>query len=263
MEGTKEPAGWRESHRLEVTEVTYSWDGEGGGYQETRTGWAPGDGGEGNKGADTTRIEGDRGCPHLLLQLRCLEGEQELLDMVLAELVDAAGIDGPAQELIHLILRVEGLLGTAARGRGGSGPPPDPWLCPREGPATTSPKVPQHGYTYLSLLESSMPWGDRREMGGVRDTDMDGGGAPIGDKDMGHPSGSPRLPRMGDRVPRVTRMGGNPKGSPSPGKDGGGGAQGSAKGGRRGLGGDVTPVRMGDPRGSSRLVRTGAIPEGC
>lgn len=39
---------------------------------------------------------------------------------------------------------------------------------------------------------------------------------------MGHPSGSPRLPRMGDRVPRVTRMGGNPKGSPSPGKDGGG-----------------------------------------
>lgn len=60
--------------------------------------------------------------PHLLLQLRCLEGEQELLDVILTELVDAAGINGPAQELIHLILRVESLLGTTAGGTAGSGP---------------------------------------------------------------------------------------------------------------------------------------------
>lgn len=40
--------------------------------------------------------------------------------MVLAQLIDAAGIDGSAQELVHLILRVEGVLGTSAEGRGHS-----------------------------------------------------------------------------------------------------------------------------------------------
>lgn len=38
----------------------------------------------------------------------------------------------------------------------------------------------------MSLLESSMPWGDTREMGGVRDIGMDGGGGSIDDKDRGH-----------------------------------------------------------------------------
>lgn len=214
MEGTKEPAGWRESHRLEVTEVTHRWDGEGGGYQETRTGWAPGDGGEGNKGADTTRIEGDRGCPHLLLQLWCLEGEQELLDMVLAELVDAAGVDGPAQELVHLILGVEGLLGTAARGRGGSGPPQTPGSAPGKGRPQPPPRCPSMGTLTCPCWSHQCP-GETEGRWEVSGTLTWMGGGPIGDKDMGHPSGSPRLPRMGDRVPRVTRMGGIPKGSPS------------------------------------------------
>lgn len=34
--------------------------------------------------------------------------------MVFPQLVDAARIDGPSKELIHLILRVEGLLSAAA-----------------------------------------------------------------------------------------------------------------------------------------------------
>lgn len=34
--------------------------------------------------------------------------------MVLTQLIDATGINGPAQELINLILRVQGILGTPA-----------------------------------------------------------------------------------------------------------------------------------------------------
>ena len=56
--------------------------------------------------------------PHLPLQFRALEGEQEAPDVVLAQLVDAARVDGAAQELVHLVLGVEGLLGTAAAGGG-------------------------------------------------------------------------------------------------------------------------------------------------
>lgn len=80
-----------------------------------------GPGQRGLQGTEGTTELGERD-PHLLLQLGRLEGEQELLDVVLAELVDAAGVDGPAQELIHLILGVEGLLGTTAGDTGGSGP---------------------------------------------------------------------------------------------------------------------------------------------
>ena len=46
----------------------------------------------------------------LFFQNGGLEGEQELLDMVLPQLVDAAGVDGAAQELVHLVLRVQVLL---------------------------------------------------------------------------------------------------------------------------------------------------------
>lgn len=38
--------------------------------------------------------------------------------MVLAQLINAAGINGPAQELVYLILRVQGILSTPAEGRG-------------------------------------------------------------------------------------------------------------------------------------------------
>lgn len=38
--------------------------------------------------------------------------------MVLAQLINAAGIDGTAQELVYFILRVQGILGTPAEGRG-------------------------------------------------------------------------------------------------------------------------------------------------
>lgn len=58
--------------------------------------------------------------PNLLFKILPLEGEQEPAHMVLAQLIDAAGIDGSAQELVHLILRVEGVLGTSAEGRGHS-----------------------------------------------------------------------------------------------------------------------------------------------
>ena len=47
---------------------------------------------------------------HLFLQNGGLEGEQELLDVVLPQLVDAAGVDGAAQELVHLVLRFQVLL---------------------------------------------------------------------------------------------------------------------------------------------------------
>lgn len=45
--------------------------------------------------------------PNLSLQVRLSEGEQELLDVFGAQTVDAARVDGPAQELIHLVLWVK------------------------------------------------------------------------------------------------------------------------------------------------------------
>lgn len=45
-------------------------------------------------------------CPNLFLQVRLSEGEQELLDVLGAQAVDAARVDGPAQELVHLVLWV-------------------------------------------------------------------------------------------------------------------------------------------------------------
>lgn len=38
--------------------------------------------------------------------------------MVLAQLINAAGVDGTAQELVYFILRVQSILGTPAEGRG-------------------------------------------------------------------------------------------------------------------------------------------------
>lgn len=52
--------------------------------------------------------------PNLLLKILSLEGEQEPAHMVLTQLVDASGIDGSAQELVHLIFRVQSILGTPA-----------------------------------------------------------------------------------------------------------------------------------------------------
>ena len=51
---------------------------------------------------------------NLLLQGGRLEREEELLHVVFPQLVDAAGVDGPAQELIYLLLWVHSLLHTAA-----------------------------------------------------------------------------------------------------------------------------------------------------
>lgn len=45
--------------------------------------------------------------PDLSLQVGLSEGEQELLDVLRAQTVDAASVDGPAQELVHLVLRVQ------------------------------------------------------------------------------------------------------------------------------------------------------------
>ncbi|KAK2081015.1 hypothetical protein P7K49_041031 [Saguinus oedipus] len=56
--------------------------------------------------------------PNLLLKILSLKGEQKPAHMVLPQLINAAGIDGTAQELIHLILRVQGILGTPAEDRG-------------------------------------------------------------------------------------------------------------------------------------------------
>ena len=50
----------------------------------------------------------------LFFQIGGLEGEQELLDMVLPQLVYAAGIDGAAQELVHFVLWVKRLLSATA-----------------------------------------------------------------------------------------------------------------------------------------------------
>lgn len=55
--------------------------------------------------------------PNLLFKIFPLEGEQESAHMILAQLINAAGIDGTAQELIHLILRVQGVLCPPAEGR--------------------------------------------------------------------------------------------------------------------------------------------------
>lgn len=54
---------------------------------------------------------------NLFLQARSLEGEQELFNVVLPELVNAASVNGSPQEFIHLILGVHGLLNTAAATR--------------------------------------------------------------------------------------------------------------------------------------------------
>lgn len=43
---------------------------------------------------------------HLFLQVRLPEGEQEPLDVLRAQTVDAARVDGPAQELVHFVLWV-------------------------------------------------------------------------------------------------------------------------------------------------------------
>lgn len=45
--------------------------------------------------------------PDLFLQVRLSEGEQELLDVFGAQAVDAACVDGPTQELVHLVLGVQ------------------------------------------------------------------------------------------------------------------------------------------------------------
>lgn len=45
--------------------------------------------------------------PNLSLQVGLPEGEQELLHMFRAQAVDAACVDGPAQELVHLVLGVQ------------------------------------------------------------------------------------------------------------------------------------------------------------
>lgn len=52
--------------------------------------------------------------PNLFLQAGRLEGEQELLHVVLPQLVDAPSVDGSPQELIHLVLGVHGLLNATA-----------------------------------------------------------------------------------------------------------------------------------------------------
>lgn len=44
---------------------------------------------------------------HLFLQVRLPEGEQEPLDVLRAQTVDAACVDGPAQELVHFVLWVQ------------------------------------------------------------------------------------------------------------------------------------------------------------
>lgn len=55
----------------------------------------------------------------LFLQAGGLEGEQELLDVVFSELVNAASVNGSPQKFIHLILGVHGLLNAAAAERRG------------------------------------------------------------------------------------------------------------------------------------------------
>lgn len=52
--------------------------------------------------------------PDLFLQAGGLEGEQELLDVVFPQLVNAASVNGSTKKFIHLVLRVHGLLNTTA-----------------------------------------------------------------------------------------------------------------------------------------------------
>lgn len=42
--------------------------------------------------------------PNLFFQVGFSEGEQELFDVFRAQAVDAARVDGPAQEVVHLLL---------------------------------------------------------------------------------------------------------------------------------------------------------------
>lgn len=51
---------------------------------------------------------------NLFLQAGRLESEQELLNVVFSQLVDAPSVDGSPQKLIHLILGVHGLLNATA-----------------------------------------------------------------------------------------------------------------------------------------------------
>lgn len=51
---------------------------------------------------------------NLFLEVGGLKGEEELLDVVLPQLVDAACIDGTSKKLIHLVLGVQCLLSAAA-----------------------------------------------------------------------------------------------------------------------------------------------------
>lgn len=51
---------------------------------------------------------------NLFLQAGRLEGEQELLNVVFSQLVDAPSVDGSPQKLVHLVLGVHGLLNAAA-----------------------------------------------------------------------------------------------------------------------------------------------------
>lgn len=53
---------------------------------------------------------------NLFLKAGGLKGEQELLDVILPQLINAARIDGTAKELVYLILRMKSLLCTAAGG---------------------------------------------------------------------------------------------------------------------------------------------------
>lgn len=54
---------------------------------------------------------------NLFLQAGRLEGEQELLNVVFSQLVDAPSVDGSPQKLVHLVLGVHGLLNAAAEER--------------------------------------------------------------------------------------------------------------------------------------------------
>lgn len=51
---------------------------------------------------------------NLFLKVSGLKSEQELLDVIFPQLVDAARVDGPSEKLVHLILWVQGLLSAAA-----------------------------------------------------------------------------------------------------------------------------------------------------
>lgn len=109
------------------------------------------------------------GGTYLPLQLRRLEGEQEALDVILAQLVDAARIDGAAQELVHLVLRVQGLLRAAAggAGQGASALPPLPY--PASGPGlglSGSGWGEQHLLVLAGVIDALQRWGGKGIQGG-------------------------------------------------------------------------------------------------